>query len=58
MSSCGGCHQGNGLGTGTFGPDVTGAAAADIQNAIATVAAMGSVAGLTDEEIQAIADAL
>jgi|GEM_PF-6253016 len=55
-TTCGGCHTGNGLGTGSIS-DVTGATAAGITNAIASVGAMGSI-DLTAEEIQAIADAL
>jgi hypothetical protein len=56
VTTCGGCHTGNGLGTGSIS-DVTGATAESITNAIAGVGAMGSI-DLTSEEIQAIADAL
>jgi len=54
---CGNCHTGNGLGIGTFGGDVTGASAATITSALATIPEMSGI-GLSSEETQAIADAL
>jgi cysteine-rich repeat protein len=54
--SCGGCHTGGGLGSGSIS-DVTGATASDIANAIATVELMSGIS-LTSEEIDAIAAAI
>lgn len=56
VARCGACHNGNGMGSG--GLNITGASAAGIQGAISNVAAMAGLSNLTDEEIQAIADAL
>jgi cysteine-rich repeat protein len=56
IDTCGGCHTGGGLGTGTIS-DVTGATSAEITDAIATVTLMNSIS-LTSEEIDAIADAI
>ena len=57
-SNCGACHTGNGMGSGTVGPDITGATAADITSAIDTVGLMSSLSTLDADEIQSIADAL
>ncbi len=55
---CGGCHTGNGMGSGSVG-DRTGRTAQQIQNAIQNVSSMNQAVGdLTFPEIQAIADAL
>jgi mono/diheme cytochrome c family protein len=57
VSKCGGCHTGNGMGTGTV-KDITNHGVALINAAIATVPEMANFSTLTAEEIQAIADAL
>lgn len=55
---CSACHTGNGMGSGSFGGDVTGESASEIQQAINNVGVMGSLSDLSADEIQAIADAL
>jgi len=57
VSKCGGCHTGNGLGSGTV-KDVTNATSTLINGAISTVPEMATFSTLTAEEIQAIADAI
>jgi mono/diheme cytochrome c family protein len=56
-SSCGGCHTGNGLGSGSF-RDVTGATTQQISSAIASVGMMSGLASLTTDQIAAIAAVL
>ena len=56
-TNCGGCHTGNGMGSGSI-LDVTGATAQQITDAIATRAAMSGLASLTADQIAAIAAAL
>ncbi|MEW6999722.1 hypothetical protein AADZ86_18675 [Colwelliaceae bacterium BS250] len=51
-SDCGGCHMGNGLGSGTSGPDLTSYTFEQL------TARPDMVGHLTDPEVQAIADAL
>jgi len=56
-ANCGHCHRGNGLGSGTVGPTVTGATAAQINFQIANNFSMGDI-NLTQREIAAISAAL
>ncbi|WNC69012.1 c-type cytochrome [Thalassotalea nanhaiensis] len=51
-SDCGGCHTGNGLGSGSSGPDLTSYTFEQL------TARQDMVGHLTDPEVQAIADAL
>ncbi len=56
-ADCEGCHGANGIGT-SIAPDIQGASASDIQEAINEVSAMSGLKSLSLTDLQAIASFL